>query len=296
MIEPGIYPSLSNEAYHADPAISRSGIKMFCESPFKYWANYLNPARPPVVQTDSMIFGSAFHKRILEPASFYDEYIVEPVLFKAPKWELLKNIMARDGKRDAFDKQKKVKEEWERQNNIIKEEWEELAEGKIILSRAELDCLQKMEEALMNHPQAWDLIQGATYEQSYFWQDEHSGLMVKARPDILRNNGIIDLKTCVSADSHSFQRDMAMGMYHVQGAMCREGIEQLTGNRISTVLNISIEKTYPYAIGIKIISQSALEAGHAKFKQALLDLKNCMAENKWESYQPEEVELPNWSK
>jgi hypothetical protein len=82
----------------------------------------------------------------------------------------------------------------------------------------------------------------------------------------------------------------------VQGAMIREGVKQLTGNDIPTVVNICIEKTYPYAIGIKIISQSALDAGHMKFKNSLLDMKNCMAENKWQSYEPEEVDLPVWSK
>lgn len=296
-IEPGIYPTLSNEAYHADAAISRSGIKLFCESPYKYWANYLNPHKHVIEKTDAMIFGAAFHKWILEYDTFYNEYIVEPTLLKAPKWELLKNIMARDGKRDAFDKQKKDKEEFERQNNLIKEEWEELAQDKIILSQAEVDCLWSMRSALLMHNQAWDLIQGwyPKYEHSYFWQDEHSGLMVKCRPDILRDNCIVDLKTCTSADSRTYQRDMYLGDYHTQGAMIREGVKQLTGVDIPTVINICIEKTYPYQIGIKIISASALEAGHMKFKQALLDMKQCIADNKWNSYEPEEVELPGWA-
>jgi hypothetical protein len=119
--------------------------------------------------------------------------------------------------------------------------------------------------------------------------------MEKCRPDILRENCIVDLKTCTSADSKTYQRDMYIGDYHTQGAMIREGVKQLTGVDIPTVINICIEKTYPYAIGIKIISPSALEAGHMRFKQTLLDMKACFASNTWDSYEIEEVELPKWA-
>lgn len=65
MINTGIYPTLSNEQYHADSAISRSGVMKYLESPFKYWAEYLNPDRPAKYSTPAMEFGSAFHTFIL---------------------------------------------------------------------------------------------------------------------------------------------------------------------------------------------------------------------------------------
>jgi hypothetical protein len=295
-MKPGIPSSvMTNEQYHANPAISRSGIKLFNESPFKFWAHYLNPDRPEKKQTEAMQFGSAFHKFILEHDSFYQEFIIEPELQKLPKCELLRNIIIRDGKRDEFDRQKKAKDEVRKSNDIVKEEFAEIAEGKIILTQDEYKQLITMRDSLRKHHQAWSLIQGAKYEESYFWQDEHSGLMVKCRPDILRENAIIDLKTCTSADSKTYQRDMYLGDYHTQGAIIREGVKQLTGVDIPTVINISIEKTYPYEIGIKIISQSALEAGHMKFKNTLLQMKECFQTNTWDSYEIEEVELPKWS-
>jgi len=262
-----IYPSLSNEDYHANPAISRSAIKTFCESPYKYWAEYLNPDRPEKKVTEAMEFGTAFHMFILEHDKFYQNYALLPM---------------------GLDRRRK-------KDNDIYVEFVLENDGKTILKYEQMDLLNCMRTALLLHPTAYDLIRNAQYEHSYFWEDAHSGLMVKCRPDILRENCIIDLKTCTSADSRTYQKDMYLGMYHVQGAMVREGVKQLTGADIPTVINICVEKTYPYQVAIKIISQSALEEGHRKFKQTLLDMKNCFAENKWESYQPEEVDLPSWA-
>jgi hypothetical protein len=120
--------------------------------------------------------------------------------------------------------------------------------------------------------------------------------MLKCKPDILHNNMIVDLKTIANASTKYYQRAMIDGGYHIQGAMIREGIKQNTGIDIKNCINVCIEKTYPFAIGIKIIGEDALEAGHMKFKQALLDLKRCIEYNDWESYEIETVELPNWAK
>ena len=58
----------------------------------------------------------------------------------------------------------------------------------------------------------------------FSWKDEDSGLIVKARPDVLHDNMIVDLKTIRDASVHSYQRDMVDGWYHVQGAMIRDAV------------------------------------------------------------------------
>src|SRR5947208_533645 len=79
MIEEGIYPTLSNEYYHADKAsLSRSSIKDFYKSPYYYYAMHLNPNRPKRLATKDMILGSAFHTIVLEPDFFDKEYAIEP--------------------------------------------------------------------------------------------------------------------------------------------------------------------------------------------------------------------------
>src|ERR1700739_7402 len=91
-VEPGIYPDMTNEHYHRSLAISRSGIMKFLESPYKYWADYINPNRPPKRTTAAMQFGSAFHTLLLEPQKFSDEYIVEIELERLPKVGLLRDL------------------------------------------------------------------------------------------------------------------------------------------------------------------------------------------------------------
>lgn len=271
MIEPGTYPDLSNEAYHADSAISRSGIMEFIESPFKYWANYINPGRPPKKQTDEMIFGSAFHTFILEPHLFYDHYAVEP-----------ERVLLKDVGRKLYDEYKKSCEELENSKRII-------------LSNDDLIVLNNMKIALDKSPVARELISDGVYEKSFFWKDTESELMIKARPDILHRTMIGDIKTCASASSRAYIRAMVDGGYHIQGAMIRDAVRKLEGKEVNNVINICIEKKYPYAIGIKIISERALDEGERRYKRVLLDMKECFETNEWPSYEIENVELPTWA-
>ncbi len=288
-MNPGIYPNLSNEQYHADPAISRSGIMMFLESPYKYWANYVNPDRPPKESTPAMIFGSAFHTYVLELHHFWRDYAVEPEMLPLPAKVLLKYT-----DRETFEKYKADLARIEMLNTDTWSIFQEDSRGKIILKDGEIDLIRKMYDALCRHHEAPGLIRDAIYEQSYFWQDKDSGLMVKARPDILHSNMIVDLKTCVSASSRAFQRAMAEGGYHIQAAMIREAVNVLEGRDIPNAINVCVEKTYPYAIGNKIISETALEIGHKQFKETLMDMKECFETNVWPSYEVETVELPGW--
>lgn len=283
-------PTMSNEDYHANPAISRSGIMLFMESPYKYWANYLNPNRPKKESTKAMDFGSAFHMYILENEKFCDEYIIEPQLIKSPKRVLLKDVG-----RTAYDayKAEKAKIDYLNENHL--ERFAEKSEGKKVISMDDQLEMANMYLALSNHHEAWPLIQDAIYEQSYFWQDKESGLMLKARPDILHANMVVDLKTCVNASSRAYQRAMVDGGYHIQGAMIREAVRVVEGHELAAVINVCIEKTYPYAIGIKIISDDALRAGHERYKEILMQMKQCFETDTWPSYEPETVELPAWA-
>ena len=118
--------------------------------------------------------------------------------------------------------------------------------------------------------------------------------MIKVRPDILHSNMIIDLKTCQSAVTRRYLFSMLEHGYHIQGAMIREGLNKLRGFDIPNVINICIEKTYPYSIGIKIISEKALEAGKAEFKALLVALKHAIRYNEFSDLDIETIELPEW--
>lgn len=78
-IEPGVYLNLAPEVYHADTAVSASGIKKLLQSPFKYWwGSGLNPKRPAEEHTTAKTLGSAYHALILEPEEFAKRFTVKP--------------------------------------------------------------------------------------------------------------------------------------------------------------------------------------------------------------------------
>jgi exodeoxyribonuclease VIII len=265
-------PDLSNEDYHSRKEfISRSALMDFDKSPYTYWAKHLNPDRPKKDATQQMILGSAFHTLILEPNKFDNEYDI------LPQKVLLKNVG-----REVYDSFKKREEEL-------------LKSSKIVLTESEYINLINMRFAFERNKEAMQLIRDACIENSFFWKDEHSGLHLKARPDILHDNMIVDLKTTSNASPRHFQREMVDYGYHIQFAMIRDAVEIIEGRRINNCINIVIETKYPYNMAIYIIDEFALDEGQVKYKQLCLDLKNAIAENKWSDFGIQEIGLPKWA-
>ena len=271
-IERGIYPNLSNEEYHGHKgSISRSAIMDYMESPYLYWAKHINPKRRPRESTKAMDFGNAFHTFVLESEKFLDQYAFAP-----------EKVTLKYSSREAYDEYKR---EIERLENS----------DKIVISDQDGNLLLDMRQALRDHKEAWELIQGGIYEQSYFWQDKESGLLLKSRPDILHSNMYVDLKTCVSASTRAYQRAMVDGGLHIQAALVVDAVRELEGREIQACINICCEKQYPYIVAIKIIGEKAIEEGRRKYKSILLKIKKSIEENEWSSYEPETVELPVWA-
>lgn len=74
-IEDGIYFNMPNETYHADPALSHSGMTKVLISWPDYWMNScLNPQRKRFNPTDAMIFGQRAGMLLLEPDAFYQAF------------------------------------------------------------------------------------------------------------------------------------------------------------------------------------------------------------------------------
>ena len=267
----GAYPVLDIEEYHGHKeSISRSALMDFIASPHRYYANHINPKRPARTSTPAMQFGQAFHDFILEHESFNARYAIEP-----------EKVLLKDVGREKYDAFKARCNEIEMLNQVV-------------LSNADWGRLLDMNDALLNS-KAMELVTGGTFEQSYFWEDEETGLVVKARPDILHANMIVDLKTCADASPRAFQASMVKGGYHVQGAMIQEAVRRVEGREIDTVINVAIETSYPYSIGIYIIDEVALSEGHYQFKKALVDLKHAIGHNVWEDYGVQTLSLPAWA-
>ena len=273
MIKQGIYlnSELSADDYHSDKSIlSRSALMDFKKSPRTYWANHLNPNRPIKNITPAMHFGSAFHTLILEPHLFEEQYFVLP-----------EKVLLKEVGKEKYHAFKKIEKEASQTE-------------KHVLSQADYQKLLSMRESLLAHSRAIGLLEGGVCESSYVWQDEHTGLMLKSRPDILHPNIYVDLKTIDDASPHSFQNSMVKRGYHIQAAMVDDGVYTLSGNKLAAFINICVEKTYPHPVAIYIIDEAAIDYGRCEYKQILLDLKAAMCENVYNDYAVETIGLPTW--
>lgn len=287
----GLYEDLHSDSYHNDKkSISRSALMDFHKSPYTYWAKHLNAERPIKDSTQPMILGSAFHTLILEPGLFGKQYIVAPYLENSPKKVLLKHVG-----RPAYEAYKAEKAKIDFINTSTMEEFEENAQGKTILSIEELNNLYRMRDKLKSNLRAIELIEGARIENSFFWKDESSKLLLKCRPDILHDDIIVDLKTTSDASPRAFQMSMILGGYHLQMAMIRDAVEALEGRRINVFVNIVIETKYPYNTAIYILDEFAIEAGETKYKTLCLELKSALDKNEFPDYGVQTISLPKWA-
>lgn len=268
----GCYSGLPNETYHAIKShLSRSALMDYDRCPRTYWAKHINPNRPKIEPTAAMVMGSAFHKMILEPNTLQDEFIVKP-----------EPVLLKDVGREKYDAYKRAIDEVENTS-------------KIVIPFPMYQDLDAMRSTILKHEQAMQLINEARIEESFFWKDEHSGMLLKCRPDILHDNMIVDLKTCSDASPRAYQAEMVKYGYHIQGAMVRDGVEAIEGRRINNVINICVETKYPHNMAIYIIDEYALDEGQAKYKNILLDLKNAIGHNEFKDYGIQTIGLPRWA-
>jgi hypothetical protein len=174
---------MTNQEYHAAPGLSKSALDNINESPFYYKWKLDNPDD----LSEALIFGSAYHAKVLEPHLF-------PILFFPT------STQPRAPKRDAL--------------------------GRAPLSEANSDKIDAMVKRLKSLPGASKLIVGQP-ELCFFWTDIETGIQCKCKIDVLSPAGVVvDLKTCQDASPKKFSATILDRRYQVQGAWILDGIRK----------------------------------------------------------------------
>ena len=250
--------TLSNQQYHADPAISASHLHAVASSPFHYWSRYINPDRPAVEPTAAMRLGSLVHCAILEPDDLLQRYgVCGPRNTKA-------------GKEQAA---------------------EMAANGIEAVSEADMALALSMTASVRNHPHAAALLAQGKAEQSFWFDDAQSGLRCKCRPDWFYGSTVVDVKTTTDASPSGFARSVASFRYHVQAS------HYLAGTFADRFIFIAVEKTYPYCVGVYELDTAAMHHGDMLRRQNLQTIADCRAINHWPGYSDicETISLPSWA-
>jgi hypothetical protein len=266
---------MTNEEYHAHPAIGSTSLKNMLRSP----AHYLYLKENPEDDKPAYIFGRALHSAILEPHLFTTNCVVMPEF-----WGLTKKG-ERTNSPQATDV-KNQREAWLLQNH-----------GKTVITASEMADILEMARSVSKHKTARGLLTGGAAEESYFDQCIETGLVRKARPDFLRNGHIIvDVKTTQNAEPSAFAREIGSRYYHLSAAYYLDVVSSVVGQNFNQFIIVAIEKTAPYGVSVHLLDEGTIDAGRFLYKRALRRLAECRSTGIYPGY-PDEIlstAIPPW--
>ena len=259
---------MTEAEYRENPALSRSALFLIDESPekFKFFMN--NPPEP----TEALLFGQVYHKLVLEPETFNDEFAVE------------------------INVDKRTKEGKELYSNWLAD----IGNKTVVPAKMYTKALE-MTRVINNSRLAKALLEGEK-EHAYFWTDDFTGVDCKCRIDCLKQLKdklvIVDLKTASSCRTDKWIKDAIKFGYDVQTAMYSEGIKANYGVTPEFVFVVQ-EKDPPYSINIFKATPEFTDYGYDRFRSLIGLYKHCVDTNEWwgymgESEQINDLTLPSW--
>lgn len=251
------------EAYFAHPGINFTRLKLLDQSPLHF-------RHAERTETASLAIGRYVHAAILDPTSIERDFAI---------WK------------------------GERRSGKVWEAFAAENADKTILREKDLSEHDQIIRAVRSNPDVADLLADpdTRTEVSLTWTDGETGLVCKARPDIInpRRRLLADLKTTRSTDVRLFGHDIARYSYHAQLAHYSDGVCNALGWRPEQHILIAVEKSAPYDVGVFPFGADALEVGDDKVHTLLALLKECLDTDTWPGRHPKPValdasNLPPW--
>ena len=248
----------TNKEYHGHiNAISKSRLAKLsvCPRYFKWCED--NQQEP----TQDLIFGSAFHKVVLEPDTFNEEFAVLP-----------------------NDIDRRTKAGKEAYNQFLLEN-----ATRSIITQEDFDTIIAMKSSIESNKYARTLLNGDR-EQSIYYVDDLTGIKCKVRPDVRKQIKdmvvIVDLKSCKSAAPEDFMRDVVKYSYDLQVAMYKTGVSKALSIGLDKIdfVFLAVEKKSPHLMGIYEANEDIFNRGEAHYRKYLGTLKQCMETNDWYDY------------
>jgi exodeoxyribonuclease VIII len=242
--------NVPNHIYHEGPGISSTGLKDILDySPahFKYFQENRTT-------TKAMEDGTLIHTAILEPHLFEENVLVAPAC--------------------------------DRRTTEGKKVWADFlaqSEGKTVVDASTYDSVCSLAKSVATNKLAAKLLKGQMSEVSVYWTDEETGVLCKARADHINDDLIIDLKSCQSAHSKSFQKTIEYHRYHLSAAYYLDGFAKFMPVKLFAWL--AVEKTPPYGCRFFTAEDTLLHAGRLEYREALNIYAKCLAEDRWPAYE-----------
>lgn len=279
--ETGIWTHMPFDVYIQLPGVNGSSIKGMCkgETDAHYFADKAWPSKEDTVAQE---FGTVGHCALLEPEHLSERFQQLPL-------------------RNPHTGKKFVR------NGSYWEELQAQFPGATWVSAADLNKAQRMAKSVRSNPKVMEILEGAEVEVSIQWIDPGANLLCKARIDILNlHRGIVgDPKTTKYRRPYQFCRKMYDYGYHIQSAMCTDGLSILLDdfdpfeNPIPFKF-IPVEKEFPhlsYVVnGHEGFDEKSgdldpigfLNLGRQSYRAALQHLAFCIINDIWQGHGDEE--------
>lgn len=261
-MEPGCYDGIPEDDYHASPGLSVSRLKRHRKAPIL--------ATVDSEPTGAQRFGTLIHTAILEPHRIEARFAVSD--------------LSRNSK--AFKELEAGEEE----------------AGREVIKQAELDNAMRVRDAVMRHAICRHLLApGLLTEQSFYWNDEETGLLCRGRADGLRAEPewqtIVDIKSCEDASPHEFARACARYLYSWQDSFYRTGVEAACGWKPLAFIFVAVEKKEPFICQPYELDADSLEAAARQVRDEMRAYAANLKAQEWPGYAAgiETLRLPEWA-
>lgn len=265
-LEPGLHEKIAPEIYHRDPATSRGDIIDSMKA--MAYLQYVK-ATQAADKSKAMDFGSAFHTMMLEPELFDTRHVVS--------------------KFDNF-----------KTNEAKKWRDETIAEGKTIVTENERNRLLGMQMSARQHPAYKAIMKNARREITAVARHEGTGLLLRARFDILpAGNALVDFKSTIDASPDGFGKQVWNLGYGHQAAHYTDVHNGATTERKKEEFQyFAVENEPPYLCAVYCVPALLVEYCRKINNAQYYKIAACQKSGVWPGYQPNdegEFNLPGWA-
>lgn len=274
--EAGAY-RIDIDTYHTQlcegPSISSGGLRtIYHQSPGDFWAwSELNAGRYVKAESPALAFGRAAHALLLGDEVFDERFIILPD--DAPQQPTSTQVRAAAEGRESKSYLERMTF-WSR--------FSEMSAGRTVVEDGWMTHIEGMAESLARHPLVGPLFDGMA-EVSLIWQDEQTGVWIKARPDMLPAMGSVkaDLKTTTDCSLRAVIRDTAKFGYDMQAALGCIGCEKVLGQEVTSDVLVFVQKSPPYHVTPLEIPEETLHWAKLMCRVAINRFAECLAKNDW---------------
>lgn len=287
----GAWEGVPMQVYQDAPGESHSMLTVLARSPRRYRLIRDNLIDKPA-GTHDMMLGILIHTAVnegQEPA-----YHLRPESYRGPD----------SARKDAVI----VDKDWNANSNSCKD-WIAAHQDKPILTAREALMLNSVAACVRADPRAKKLLAGAWREVSACARNDNlaAPYMLRCRFDILGHDDVgwywVETKSTRDASTWGFSGEIKKRLYHVQTALYRRVLRQLTGDKNVRCYMMPVEKDIAVPrVNVRQLASQAMDLGDKILDERLALLHRCRLANKWPTLTDEEegehipfIDLPDFA-